>query len=89
MIQPAYGKRGAIPNVPRQAGNIPASSQRKRDRRKHLPEGWCIPRPLSQESAPTGIFRVQDSVRTRRATLWTLYRRAASTMIRPRPRRSK
>ena len=42
MIQPAYGKRGAIPNVPRQAGNIPASSQRKRDRRKHLPEGWCL-----------------------------------------------
>ena len=67
-----------LPNLPRQAGNIPASSQSKRDQRKHLPEGWCLPRPSSEESAPTRIFQVPDAVRTRRTTL------GRSTAARPR-----
>ena len=67
-----------LPNLPRQAGNVPASSQRKRDQRKQLPEGWCLPRPSSEESAPTRIFQVQHAVRTRRTTL------GRSTAARPR-----
>ena len=41
-------------------------------------QGWCLPRPLSEESAPTRIFQVQDTVRTRRTTL------GRSTAARPR-----